>query len=130
MKRIGAILFTYFYLLGTFLLPMGNFSVLVNLPEMYRHCKTFEDKDMTPLDFITDHLVCLDSLIDSHNKGDDQKPHQPLPKSISTFQQPVFLYFTFSMVKSNLEDTHITYGYLEMKHPQKFYKSIFHPPIV
>ena len=45
---------------------MGDFSMLNELPEMYSHCKATEDKDMTPLDFITDHLVNIDGLFDKH----------------------------------------------------------------
>ena len=56
---------------------MGDFSMLNELPEMYSHCKATEDKDMTPLDFITDHLVNIDGLFDKHENGDKQKPHSP-----------------------------------------------------
>ncbi len=66
-----------FYSLGTFCLPMGDFSMLSDLPEMYRQCKATEDKDMTPIDFITDHLVNIDGLFDKHECGDEQKPHTP-----------------------------------------------------
>ena len=57
---------------------MGDFSMLNELPEMYSHCKATEDKDMTPLDFITDHLVNIDGLFDKHENGDKQKPHSPI----------------------------------------------------
>ena len=57
---------------------MGDFSLLIDLPEIYSHCKATEDKDMTPLDFITDHLVNLDGLFDKHENGDKQKPHSPI----------------------------------------------------
>ena len=56
---------------------MGDFSMLNDLPEMYDHCKATEDKDMTPLDFITDHLLNIDGLFDKHENGDKQKPHSP-----------------------------------------------------
>ena len=45
---------------------------------MYEHCKATEDKDMTPLDFLTDHLINIDGLYDKHEKGDEQKPHSPV----------------------------------------------------
>jgi hypothetical protein len=117
-------------LLGTFILPLGNFSILVDLPDMYSHCKTFEDKDLTPIDFITDHLICLDSLIDSHANGDEQKPHQPLPKIANSIQQPLFLNFISVESRYNINDIVVNYGYIEQKHPQSFFKPIFHPPVV
>lgn len=52
--------------------------MLTDLPDMYRHCKSTEDRDMTPLDFITDHLINIDSVFDKHDNGDSQKPHQPI----------------------------------------------------
>lgn len=57
---------------------MGDFSFLKQLPDMYRHCKLTEDKDLNALDFITDHLVNIDGLFDHHDHGDEQKPHQPI----------------------------------------------------
>ncbi len=58
---------------------MGDFAVMQDLPEMYRHCKFTEDKDMTPIDFFTDHLLNIDGMFDKHDKNDEQKPHQTLP---------------------------------------------------
>ena len=47
---------------------------------MYRHCKANEDKDMTPFDFITDHVINIDGIFDKHDNGDRQKPHQQIPE--------------------------------------------------
>jgi hypothetical protein len=73
----SALLLFLFYALGTLLLPTGSFSSLNSLPDMYHRCKATEDKDLTPLDFITDHLINIDGLFDSHDQGDEQKPHTP-----------------------------------------------------
>ena len=43
---------------------------------MYKHCKSTEDKDMTPLDFITDHLINIDGIFDKHDNEDEQKPQE------------------------------------------------------
>jgi hypothetical protein len=56
---------------------MGDFSMLEDIPEMYQHCKTTEDKDMTALDFFTDHVMNIDGIFDQHKNGDEQKPHHP-----------------------------------------------------
>ena len=68
-----------YYTGGALLLPGGNFSVLREIPAMYAHCKATEDKDLTPLDFITDHLTCFDALTDTHPPGDEQRSHTPPP---------------------------------------------------
>ena len=74
MNRPFASFLLVYYACGAFLLG-GNFSLLADLPAMYTHCKATEDKDMTPLDFITDHLVNVDALFDRHPAGDEQRPH-------------------------------------------------------
>ena len=93
MKQSIKIVFYLYFSLGTIFLPMSDFSVIENLPKMYANCKATEDKDMTPIDFITDHLVNIDSLFDKHNHGDEQKPHKnidfTLHHSITSFFQEI-----------------------------------------
>jgi hypothetical protein len=79
LKKAVNILVLAFYTFGSFCLPLGDFSMLTGLPQMYRHCKATEDKDMNPLDFVTDHLLNIDGLFDKHDNGDEQKPHTPVP---------------------------------------------------
>jgi len=43
---------------------------------------------MTILDFVTDHLICLDAMLDDHQGNDDQKPHQGI--AIDFHGQPIF----------------------------------------
>jgi hypothetical protein len=75
--RIVSGSFLLFLLAGTLLLPGGNFNLLRDLPAMYAHCKATEDKDLTPLDFVRDHLTCFDALVDDHPPADEQRPHSP-----------------------------------------------------
>lgn len=75
VKKALSLFLLALYSFGTFCLPMGDFFMLKDISEMYRFCKANEDKDMTPLDFITDHLVNIDGLFDQHANGDEQKPH-------------------------------------------------------
>lgn len=120
-----------FYSFGTFCLPMGDFSALQDLPEMYQHCKATEDKDMTPLDFLTDHLINIDGLFDKHNNGDEQKPHSPSQNQhisqLVAFQFPT----VFSFKTANIFFVKQSHLY----HSDNFIKSeyiskIFRPPIV
>lgn len=49
---------------------------------------------MTPIDFITDHLINIDGAFDSHDHGDEQKPHTPIsshhPSPIKTNYIPAY----------------------------------------
>ncbi|SRX52406.1 hypothetical protein AEQU1_00270 [Aequorivita sp. CIP111184] len=131
MLKVLKILFLSFYTLGTFCLPMGNFSILPDLPEMYSHCKTHEDKDMTPFDFVTDHLLNFDGIFDKHDNGDEQKPHTPLQtqnhSQITLFQFISPLTFKAAIFK-NIEPKEIIYtseDFLVSNYTSK----VFHPPI-
>jgi hypothetical protein len=66
-----------FYSFAAFCLPAGDLSYLPQLPQMFKHCQSHEDKDLHVIDFITDHLINMDSLFDKHTGGDEQKPHRP-----------------------------------------------------
>lgn len=127
-KRFN-IFFLVFYSLGTFCLPKGDFSVLQDIPEMYRQCKETEDKDMGPFDFITDHLLNIDGIFDKHKNGDDQKPHKQ--KQIDHQVQPLTYfktYFAFSLalaIPVSVNPGIIYYKFL----PSDFIFNIFRPPI-
>lgn len=98
------------------------------LPEMYRHCKATEDKDMTPIDFITDHLINIDCMFDNHKNGDEQKPHQPLQNHNQGQQNISFVtYFVFSAIyyEPLVEKTPIGTFHFQ---PSGYVNKIFHPP--
>jgi hypothetical protein len=79
---------------------MGDFAVLADLPAMYQHCKSTEDKDMTPLDFMTDHLVNVDGLFDKHQNSDEQKPHVPFHKNHKGYTLIALTQSTYSIVST------------------------------
>lgn len=85
MKRLFSIFLSFYFFFGVSFLPYGDFSTIEKLPECYAHCKATEDNDMTPVDFITDHLINVDCLFDKHDNGDHQKPHQPFEYSHSLY---------------------------------------------
>jgi hypothetical protein len=120
---------TYFFF-GTFCLPQGDFSAIADLPKMYQHCKATEDKDMTPLDFITDHLINIDGIFDKHDNGDEQKPHSPIQLH-HTLAQIVFVTqqfkISFNKPLPHKTDFQIyTYGV----YFSDFNPFVFRPPIV
>jgi len=130
MKITASILLLIYYLSGTLLLPMGNFSAMLDLPEMYSHCKSTEDKDMTVVDFITDHLVNIDCILDKHDKGDEQKPHTPIPLN-HTQIQVVFTaqQFIVSLIKPCIIENEYPV-FIDNFYLSGYIPEIFHPPIV
>lgn len=130
MTKFASISLLIYYLFGALYLPGGDFSTLSDLPEMYRHCKAMEDKDMTPLDFITDHLLNIDCLFDDHANGDDQKPHAPIQFH---HQQSLNIFITqrnsITIDKISLVDNHLPVNN-ESIYSTDYFSEIFRPPIV
>lgn len=130
MQRAINIFILVFYTFGTLCLPLGDFSTLQDIPDMYVHCKATEDKDMTPLDFFTDHLVNIDGVFDQHNKGDKQKSHQS--KQIQhRGHQPIFVAsrFTFAVkqiIPNQINPSMPFYNII----PSDYISKIFRPPII
>ena len=130
MKIVINILLSAFYSLGTFCLPLGDFSVLQDIPEMYRHCNATEDKDMTPFDFFTDHLVNIDGVFDKHENGDEQKPHTPTPTQFhGQMQIPLTTYFTFSIITFHPTEVKPTIPIVNSIQ-SNYISKILRPPIV
>jgi hypothetical protein len=111
---------------------MGNFSVIGDLPKMYEHCKTTEDKDMTALDFVTDHLINIDSLFDKHKNGDGQKPHKSIDLTIHHTSNQIFQEIKnieFKSIKISISNTVLIPDYENSIYSHNPIFSIFRPPI-
>ncbi|MEO8588857.1 MAG: hypothetical protein ABI432_05765 [Flavobacteriales bacterium] len=87
--RILSSIALFYYAFGVFVLQ-GDFNILGRVSAMYAHCKATEDKDLTWVDFITDHLVCFDALVDNHPQGDEQRPHRSPPTNEYAGTAPLF----------------------------------------
>jgi hypothetical protein len=75
--RFAVMLMMLYYSLGSLFFPTGSLSYTLNLREMYRQC-SLEDTDITPVDFVFEHLLNLEDIIAhfEHEEHED-KPHQP-----------------------------------------------------
>lgn len=129
MKKVINIFLLVFYFFGTLCLPLGDFSVLEDIPEMYRHCKATEDKDMTPLDFITDHLVNIDGLFDKHENGDEQKPHSNQVQHHGQAQVSFLTSFSFCIIPFRAIEAEPSILLVDF-FPSDYISKIFRPPIV
>lgn len=134
IKNIFLLFVIFFYSLGTIILPESDFSFLEDLPKMYAHCKATEDIDMTPIDFITDHLINIDGIFDKHLNGDPQKPHKPFELNFHHY----FSQFIFEFKKIEFKNNYQFTCLIELKisnyetsnYSFNFIHSIFKPPIV
>ncbi len=129
MTRLIIILFSSYFLLGFLLLQQSDFSMLQDLPAMYQHCKAIEDTDLTPLDFITDHLLNLDCLFDQHDNGDPQKPHIPPQLNHQSYQNVFLLKEIFIQSKTPVKLSQNKHSYFDIFVAQNYIGSIFRPPI-
>ena len=129
MIRITTILLLTYYAFGALCLPSGDFSCLSDLPEMYRHCKATEDKDMTPFDFITDHLLNIDCMFDKHDGGDAQKPHTPVQfHHQQTANNFIAQKKSFSIITNSINENDLPV-YQESFYNSDYISKIFKPPI-
>lgn len=132
LKKTFSILLLTYYSFGILFLPMGDFSVLKDLPKMYEHCKENEDKDMTSLDFVTDHLLNTDGLFDSHDNGDKQKPHSPVHTHHQTqlvVFQP-FISFDFKDKSFRFFEPTLYSVYFNSFVKSGYLSTVFRPPII
>jgi hypothetical protein len=130
LKQLCSILLLLYYFFGNFYLPQGDFAVIVNLPNMYEHCKATEDKDMTPFDFITDHLINIDGVFDHHDHNDEQKPHIPI-RTHHSFNHLTFLtqQFRVSLIWPQQPKNDFSI-YKDNFYYSDFNRFVFRPPVV
>lgn len=109
---------------------MGN-PASMSFREMYQQC-SIEDHDITPLDFVFEHLLNFECVI-NYFTGEDEEEHQPF-KTIEysapiavTIPKPVCIIFTQHSYWSirAIYPVHNT-GFFS----SNYYADIFHPPIV
>lgn len=133
MKIAFKIFIIFNYSLGTILLPMGDFSTLQDIPKMHQSCKEHEHRDMTPLDFITDHLINIDAIFDKHDNGDEQKQHKSFHfnhrTTITLFFQEINT-FEFKPNTFKKENIFEVLFYKKSIYSFNNIHSIFRPPIV
>jgi GTP-binding protein EngB required for normal cell division len=129
--KIFLFLFLYYWAFGMLILPMGDFSLLKDLAHEFRNCKETEDKDMTMIDFITDHLINVDSIFDKHDNGDKQKPHTPIHDAQHNTIFPFEINHKINVVKATVFVTiKTTFNYEKNNNYSYNYSTpIFHPPL-
>lgn len=110
--------------------PLGCTSPL-NLHDMYEQCSR-EDNDITPLDFVFEHLLNFESVIQyfEGETEDEHESHKSLESIIEvTIIIPEPLHFHFYPKRRYFDIKE--YPVLDTKfHPSSFFPEILRPPIV
>jgi len=131
MRIVFITLFGFYFLLGAVCLPGGNFALVGQLPKMYAECKAHEDKDMNLIDFVTDHLICIDAIFDSHQGNDEQKPHEANLAGNQNFQ-PLFFQIFNCQLPLNMPEilNNKIFPIWENQYVFECLKVCFRPPVV
>ena len=127
-KLLGLILFSYF-LMGTLLLPQGDFATLPDLPRMYAHCRDTEDHDLTIPDFIEEHLFMMDDLMGELPEPDD-KPHQPVQFHHIYAPVTIAVRQNFQVEEPSLHSIREKVPVTDDAYLSDFPASLFRPPIL
>ena len=127
MKKTASYILAFHFFFAAITLPLSNFDLIAQLPQMYKHCKATEDKDMNFFDFITDHLINVDCIFDKHDNGDHQKPHTPFNFNI---QNITLLFFqnSFPVISLYFFPEEIKTFFACDLYKSPYHNSLFHPP--
>ena len=101
MRRLITALVLFYYVAGTLVFPLGDFSYLRDLPQMYARCAQ-EDPDIDLGDFIVEHLLNIQDD-DEHEAG--ERPHQPVYGHM-----PVQVVATFETPQAVISGQRVTYA--------------------
>lgn len=113
---------------------MGDFSIVPDLPSMFRHCRATEDRDLNVFEFFTIHVSGVGQLIEGlqHFTPDEpgDKPHAPVQ---FTFQQQQIVAIVHQIqiptVKPVAPVPNFSSGNDKSAYTSDYFLSILRPPI-
>jgi hypothetical protein len=112
---------------------MGDFAVLKDLPEMFRHCKATEDRDLDVFEFFTEHVFPIGQLIEGteHEPEEDgDKPHTPIHDiNFGQITATVVSKFAFSTMRFYHMDVNEHSIHQDTFFASDYISKIFRPPI-
>jgi hypothetical protein len=131
LQKLFFIFMLTYFVLGTLLLPQGDFAALADLPRMYQHCKDTEDPDMDIPDFIVEHLMQIDDdMGEAEDSDKGERPHQPVqfnhlsaPVSITVRQVAIKIVLPTTDKRDKLIISNDVYL-------SDYPASVFRPPII
>jgi len=116
------------FFISTVSVPESDFALLPQLPALYHHCKETEDEDMSFVDFVTDHLININDIFNTHDTNDSQRPHQPFQfehlQHIVAYE-PVYSNLNVATPSLRCESIHVSKT--DSLHSD-YISYLFHPP--
>ncbi len=132
VRKPATIFLFAFYLAGVVLFPMGDFSCMKELPDMYRHCRDTEDPDLNVFEFLTEHVSAIGQLLEGADHDDaeeDDKPHVPVAYHSQLQVSYTVQRFVAKLDKPVIPIPRVFAPATEQVYISSYIASIFRPPI-
>ncbi len=135
MKLVIISFWLFIYSFGIVCLPLGDFSLLKDLPAMYQHCKATEDPGLGVLEFLVEHVSGVGQImegIEHENELDEDgdKPHAPIyPTPTVTYIYYTTPFFTAPKASKILPICNEFPIYKKAIYTLAINTSVFRPPI-
>lgn len=119
-----------YFLIGSTILPLGDFSLMKDLPQMYRsYEKLATSEERGIIDFIGDYLMG-GKVVLGHNKND---VHETSNSKVQFQHAPVFCSIAsiqFQLISTTVADAVIIYPHISIPfHITEFHQELFRPPL-
>ncbi|CAN5175325.1 hypothetical protein BH09BAC6_BH09BAC6_24160 [soil metagenome] len=129
IKSFTALLLSNFILAGSIILPLGDFSLMKDLPGMYRSYCSIRAGEPALIDFVGDYLLGGKDLL-GHNQHDapvksDGSPQFQHQANVSLFFAVAI--YRLSFLSNEPEVKHPVYRHLF--HTSDYQNELFRPPL-
>jgi hypothetical protein len=117
------------FLISSCILPLGDFSLINDLPSMYRNYCQLRVGDPDVLDFVGDYLMGGKDIFGHNSEDRPVKPGSPIQYQ---HQAGVPLYFAVQMLKlaNKTEPAVVEYPYhLQFFHLSEYHSELLRPPL-
>ncbi len=132
MRRAVAILLLFILSVGTVFSPLGNMACTDYVPGMYARCIE-EDPEINAADFVFEHLLNLESLLDFLEQDtDEDEPYAPVNITQQVVQASVVVQQVLQPVFVSHDRLSADGAYALYRSPfydNAFIDDVFHPPI-
>lgn len=130
MKKIISYYFIGMFLISSTILPLGDLSLMNDLPGMYQQYKKLANpKEISIVDFVGDYILAGKVLL-GHNRHD--KPETP-SNNVQFQHSPISISFLFKLYYvPGLKVKHLSISYARFKNRDnviEFHPELFRPPL-
>ncbi|MFI5157346.1 MAG: hypothetical protein ACHQF4_00685 [Sphingobacteriales bacterium] len=130
IKRLGTLWMALYFLVGGMVLPLGDFSLMRDIPHMYHNYKKIvSDDDAGIIDFIGDYLLHGKEIFDNntHDKPQTATTNVQFPHPVNPLIVVLFHTHFHTLNLPQLLQKHK--AYFKTVAVIGFKKSLFRPPL-